>query len=125
LRHLINLAHSDSAGLKILAAENIRFFLIDFPDLEEKAIDAIYDLCEDPSSEVRGGEMKHWQSVKTTLAIGSPKRISRYNRIFKNKGYMGKKKCGCSCTTTAERYISPFPMLVQGITESRQRMPKK
>jgi len=49
----------------MLAAENIRFFLIDFPDLEEKAIDAIYDLCEDSSSEV--GETKHWQSVKLPL----------------------------------------------------------
>jgi len=38
---------------------------------------------------------------------------------------MGQKKRGCACTTAAERYISPFPMLVQGITESRQRMPKK
>lgn len=53
LRCLINLAHSDSASLKTLAAENIRFFLNDFPDLEEEAIDAIYDLCEDSSSEVR------------------------------------------------------------------------
>jgi len=49
----------------MLAAENICFFLIDFPDLEEKAIDAIYDLCEDPSLEV--GEMKHWQFVELPL----------------------------------------------------------
>ncbi|KAJ3563311.1 hypothetical protein NP233_g9020 [Leucocoprinus birnbaumii] len=53
LERLINLAHSDSVAYKILAAKNIRFFFTDFPDLEESAVDAIYDLCEDPSSEVR------------------------------------------------------------------------
>ncbi|KAF9452359.1 hypothetical protein P691DRAFT_234508 [Macrolepiota fuliginosa MF-IS2] len=52
-RRLIDLAHSENAGLKILAAGNIRFFLTDFPDLEEAAIDAIYDLCEDSSPKVR------------------------------------------------------------------------
>ncbi|KXN90634.1 Apoptosis inhibitor 5-A [Leucoagaricus sp. SymC.cos] len=31
----------------------MRFFLTDFPDLEETAVDAIYDLCEDPSPKVR------------------------------------------------------------------------
>lgn len=31
----------------------MRFFLKDFPDLEEAAIDAIYDLCEDSSAQVR------------------------------------------------------------------------
>lgn len=57
MRRLINLAHSDSAALKILAAGNMRFFLTDFPDLEEAAIDTIYDLCEDSSSEVRPGSL--------------------------------------------------------------------
>jgi hypothetical protein len=49
---LIHLAHSQHAPLKILAAGNMRFFLKDFPDLEEAAIDAIYDLCEDSSAKV-------------------------------------------------------------------------
>ncbi|KAF5355055.1 hypothetical protein D9756_005246 [Leucocoprinus leucothites] len=53
LKRLINLAHSESTSLKILAAKNIRFFFTDFPDLEEEAVDAIYDLCEDSSPEVR------------------------------------------------------------------------
>lgn len=52
-KRLIHLAHSQHVSLKILAAGNMRFFLSDFPDLEEAAIDAIYDLCEDSSSRVR------------------------------------------------------------------------
>jgi hypothetical protein len=38
--------------LKILAAGDIKYFFKDFPDLEETAINAIYDLCEDQDSEV-------------------------------------------------------------------------
>ncbi|XP_006461062.1 hypothetical protein AGABI2DRAFT_185359 [Agaricus bisporus var. bisporus H97] len=53
LKRLISLVHSPHTPLKILAAGNMRFFLKDFPDLEEAAIDAIYDLCEDSSAQVR------------------------------------------------------------------------
>lgn len=52
LKRLIHSAHSQYAPLKILAAGNMRFFLKDFPDLEEAAIDAIYDLCEDSAAQV-------------------------------------------------------------------------
>lgn len=53
LQKLIDLAHSSSAHFKILAAQNIKFFFADFPDLEEDAINAVYDICEDQSSKVR------------------------------------------------------------------------
>ncbi|KAF9461262.1 hypothetical protein BDZ94DRAFT_820535 [Collybia nuda] len=53
LKRLIDLIHSPHSNLKILAAQNIRFFFNDFPELEEVAINAVYDLCEDQSSKVR------------------------------------------------------------------------
>ncbi|KAH9940361.1 uncharacterized protein BXZ73DRAFT_42645 [Epithele typhae] len=53
LRRLIDLAHSEHTSLKITAAENFRYFIKDFPDLEDDAINAVYDLCEDPVYHVR------------------------------------------------------------------------
>ena len=47
------MAHASEASLKKLAAENIPKFYKVFPDLEEDAINAIYDLCEDPEPKVR------------------------------------------------------------------------
>lgn len=54
-RELINLAHSsDSSGhSKSYAARQIPNFFNDFPEMEEEAIDAVYDLCEDHDSRVR------------------------------------------------------------------------
>ncbi|KAL0956935.1 hypothetical protein HGRIS_003037 [Hohenbuehelia grisea] len=53
LKRLIELTHSTHPSLRIHAAEGIRFFFNDFPDLEEEAINAVYDLCEDQSQRVR------------------------------------------------------------------------
>ncbi|RPD58686.1 hypothetical protein L227DRAFT_504962 [Lentinus tigrinus ALCF2SS1-6] len=53
LKKLIDLAHSPHPSLKILAATNLKLFIKDFPDLEDDAINAVYDLCEDPVSNVR------------------------------------------------------------------------
>ncbi|KAI0769397.1 hypothetical protein BD413DRAFT_83385 [Trametes elegans] len=53
LRRLIDLAHSQHPSLKIIAATNLKLFIKDFPDLEDEAINAVYDLCEDPASSVR------------------------------------------------------------------------
>ncbi|KAG7439469.1 uncharacterized protein BT62DRAFT_736203 [Guyanagaster necrorhizus] len=53
LQKLIDMSHSSSAYFKILAAQNIKFFFADFPELEEDAINAVYDICEDQSSKVR------------------------------------------------------------------------
>jgi hypothetical protein len=69
LSRLINLTQSDSISLKILAAGNIRFFLTDFPDLEETAIDAIYDLCEDSSSKVHFSVTEIASSVDDSFLI--------------------------------------------------------
>ncbi|OSD04110.1 hypothetical protein PYCCODRAFT_1364979 [Trametes coccinea BRFM310] len=53
LKRLIDLAHSPHSSLKIIAATNLKLFIKDFPELEEEAINAVYDLCEDPVSSVR------------------------------------------------------------------------
>ncbi|KAK6996977.1 hypothetical protein R3P38DRAFT_1950505 [Favolaschia claudopus] len=47
LSKLIDLTHTQKTSLKILAANNIPNLFNDFPDQEENAINAIYDLCED------------------------------------------------------------------------------
>lgn len=54
-RELIQLVHSPQASLqsKSYAAGQIPRFFNDFPDLEEEAINAVYDLCEDQDSKVR------------------------------------------------------------------------
>lgn len=52
LNRLIGLTHSHHSTLKCFAAGHIRLFFKDFPDLEEEAINAVYDLCEDQVSKV-------------------------------------------------------------------------
>jgi hypothetical protein len=49
----IHLSRSPHVSLKRLAAINIVKFFRAFPDLEEEAINAIYDLCEDQDQNVR------------------------------------------------------------------------
>ncbi|KAG2154442.1 uncharacterized protein EDB93DRAFT_1223283 [Suillus bovinus] len=53
LTKLIEIAHSSNSQLKCYAANHIRYFFNDFPDLEEDAINVVYDLCEDQDSRVR------------------------------------------------------------------------
>ncbi|KAJ7049970.1 apoptosis inhibitory protein 5-domain-containing protein [Mycena amicta] len=53
LTKLIDLTHEGNSNFKTLAAENIPKLLNDFPDLEEDAINAVYDLCEDQAASVR------------------------------------------------------------------------
>ncbi|THH14906.1 hypothetical protein EW146_g5494 [Bondarzewia mesenterica] len=52
LQRLIATARSPHSSLKTLAASNITKFFKHFPDLDEDAINAIYDLCEDQDSQV-------------------------------------------------------------------------
>jgi hypothetical protein len=53
LSHAIKLAHSSHTSLKRMAAFNIAKFFKAFPELEEDAINAVYDLCEDQDPNVR------------------------------------------------------------------------
>ncbi|EAU91640.2 hypothetical protein CC1G_09322 [Coprinopsis cinerea okayama7 len=53
LQRLMVLSQSPHPELKILAAQNIPIYFSDDPEQGEQAINAIYDLCEDQSSQVR------------------------------------------------------------------------
>ncbi|KAH8995243.1 apoptosis inhibitory protein 5-domain-containing protein [Lactarius hatsudake] len=53
LSHAIKLAHSHHTSLRRMAASNIANFFKAFPDLEEDAINAVYDLCEDQDPNIR------------------------------------------------------------------------
>ncbi|TFY56680.1 hypothetical protein EVJ58_g7487 [Rhodofomes roseus] len=53
LKRLIDLAHSPHSKLKIIVAQNFKIFIKEFPDLEDDAINAVYDLCEDQVTKVR------------------------------------------------------------------------
>lgn len=53
LVRLIDLAHSQHSALKIVAAGGIKHFIAEIPELEDDAINAVYDLCEDPVSKVQ------------------------------------------------------------------------
>lgn len=50
---LIDASHSPHASVKVVAASNIHLYFIEFSDLEEDVINAVYDLCEDPSQLAR------------------------------------------------------------------------
>ncbi|KAK1232359.1 hypothetical protein PQX77_004523 [Marasmius sp. AFHP31] len=53
LRQIIDATRSSYPQVKIFAARNMAELFPHFPDLEEEAVNAIYDLCEDPDSQVR------------------------------------------------------------------------
>ena len=59
LSHAIKLAHSPHTSLKRMAAANIAKFFKAFPELEEDAINAVYDLCEDQDPNVRRATLPH------------------------------------------------------------------
>jgi len=75
LKKLIVSSHSGSPTLKILAAWNIPSLFNDFPELEEEAINAIYDLCEDQSPQV--AYVLHVPKLLTTFQV----RIKGYAAI--------------------------------------------
>ena len=52
MRRLIELARSPHPKLKITVAQNLKVFVKDFPELEDDAINAVYDLCEDQVTKV-------------------------------------------------------------------------
>ncbi|KAH9017315.1 hypothetical protein EDB85DRAFT_2155262 [Lactarius pseudohatsudake] len=77
LSHAIKLAHSHHTSLRRMAASNVAKFFKAFPDLEEDAINAVYDLCEDQDpnytnrgiqgcrADVRGAAEDGWSGTWT------------------------------------------------------------
>lgn len=74
LSRLIDLTHSSHPTLKSLAAANIQNYFTNFPDLEDAAIDAIYDLCEDQVSSVQTFDSSDLR-IAFTLILGSSRGI--------------------------------------------------
>ncbi|KAJ6594591.1 hypothetical protein B0H19DRAFT_1096158 [Mycena capillaripes] len=78
LNKLIDLTHTQNASLKILAAKNIPGLLNDFPDQEEAAINAVYDLCEDQSAIVR----KEGYDAITAVSKAADKWVKRNTDVL-------------------------------------------
>ena len=53
LKCLILTAQTTDPTLKKVVTEKVKDFFVDFPDLQDEAINAIYDLCEDQDQSVR------------------------------------------------------------------------
>lgn len=58
LRRLISLTRMNSRELKVFAAQHFSHYFKDFPDMEQEVIDCVYDICEDPESQVRYSEIR-------------------------------------------------------------------
>lgn len=67
-QELITLTHSNHPSLKSYAAGYIHVFFNDFPDLEEDAINAVYDLCEDHDSKVGRGDLAGLAATDSSLS---------------------------------------------------------
>jgi hypothetical protein len=52
LSRLLVLIRSEHTSVKLEGARLLGYFFADFPDLQEKVVDAVYDLCEDPDPDV-------------------------------------------------------------------------
>ncbi|KLO16028.1 hypothetical protein SCHPADRAFT_232471 [Schizopora paradoxa] len=50
---VLQLANSTDVASKKLATDTIKDFFADFPEYQDQAINAVYDLCEDPDRDTR------------------------------------------------------------------------
>lgn len=78
-QELIALTHSSYSLLKSYAAGHIHVFFNDFPDLEEDAINAVYDLCEDQDSKVGG--TRTWQGLNCDSCLSPQVRMDGYHAV--------------------------------------------
>jgi Apoptosis inhibitory protein 5 (API5) len=53
MTELLEYMRSDYTSVKIAAANMMSYFFEKLPDMHERVIDAVYDLCEDAEEEVR------------------------------------------------------------------------
>jgi hypothetical protein len=112
LVHALRLSHSPHAPLKRLAAVNIAKFFKAFPDIEEDAINAIYDLCEDQDQNVSRHAPRPIllnRLALTLLFFRSGFKVTRPSfRCPRNSqgGWRGTWTSSCSCY----RAVSPHPV---------------
>ncbi|KAH8116616.1 hypothetical protein DFH11DRAFT_1221980 [Phellopilus nigrolimitatus] len=73
-KRLLGFAHAEDALHKKLVTEKVKEYFVDFPDLQDEAINAVYDLCEDQDQEIR---------IAGYSAITSVSRVDR-NWLLRN-----------------------------------------
>jgi hypothetical protein len=108
LVHAIRLSHSPHASLKRLAAVNIAKFFKAFPDIEEDAINAIYDLCEDQDQNVSRHAPRSILSNKLTLrllffVVDPDSRIRDYRSDVQGTASVGGEERGRPGAVASER----------------------
>lgn len=79
--------------MKTVAAQNIKYFIKDFPELEDDAINAVYDLCEDQDQKVRR-RIIPYVSVIIWDSLGSQGWLSCYHVRLKGTTEMGEAQRG-------------------------------
>ncbi|THH02961.1 hypothetical protein EW145_g6651 [Phellinidium pouzarii] len=52
-RRLLSLAQVKNAAHKKMVTEKVKDYFVDFPDLQDEAINAVYDMCEDQDQTIR------------------------------------------------------------------------
>ena len=117
LSHAIKLAHSPYTSLKRMAAVNIAKFFKAFPDLEEDAINAVYDLCEDQDPNVRrcGASFSVYQQLTCFFFLvffflaDTNRRVQGYRSDVRGAAQMARAERGRASAVTAERYVPSPP----------------
>lgn len=101
------MTHSPHPNLKVFAAGSIKQFFKDFPELEEDAINAVYDLCEDQAQEAS----LLWAPFLFNFKLSDP-RVGTDSGLLRNRSgiqrakEMGEEKCRCAGTTTPKWYVA-------------------
>ena len=101
--------HSPYTNLKILAANNFKSFIKDFPELEDDAINAVYDLCEDSVAKVTSHLVSFTdENVTDFSGVGANRRVPRYCFGVEGAEEVGEAECGCSRAATSKWYVLAF-----------------
>lgn len=97
MKRLIDLTHSPYPSLKIIAAEHMQYYIKDFPELEDEAINAVYDLCEDQVSQVSPVFLVVLSSVNMNMYTieGPNQRLCCHRQRIQGTAKMGQTKRRC------------------------------
>ncbi len=83
----------------------MQYYIKDLPDLEDEAINAVYDLCEDQVSQVSVFCMRLIFKKLTNfqLFVGSDQGLRSHRQCFQSTAKVGEEECRCVGTTTPKR----------------------
>ena len=106
LKCLISTAQATDPTLKKIVTEKVKDFFVDFPDLQDEAINAIYDLCEDQDQSVRISVSCDLPQVQIHFNVqGSNLGLWRHHICIKSCKALVTAECGRSCSTASERCV--------------------